>query len=45
MALNAARSGREFGLVLPDTKIRAGIGDQHRDSFSRALALHGLPKT
>ena len=44
MALNAARSGREFGLVLPGTKVRPGIGDQHRDSILRALALYGLPQ-
>jgi uncharacterized protein (DUF58 family) len=44
MALNAARSGREFGLVLPGTKIRPGIGDPHRDSILRALALYGLPQ-
>jgi uncharacterized protein (DUF58 family) len=44
MALNAARSGREFGLVLPGTKVRPGIGDPHRDSILRALALYGLPQ-
>ena len=44
MALNAARSGREFGLVLPGTKIRPGVGDQHRDSILRALALYGIPQ-
>jgi uncharacterized protein (DUF58 family) len=43
MALVAARSGRDFGLVLPGTTIRPGVGDQHRDSILRALALHGLP--
>ena len=44
MALNVARSGREFGLVLPGMKIRPGVGDQHRDSILRALALHGIPQ-
>ena len=44
MALNAARSGREFGLVLPGMTIRPGVGDPHRDSILRALALHGLPQ-
>ncbi len=42
MALNAARSDREFGLVLPGTKVGPGLGDQHRDSILRALALYGI---
>ena len=44
MALNAARSGREFGLVLPGATVRPGIGDLHRDSILQALALYGLPQ-
>lgn len=42
MALNAERSGREYGLVLPGAKIRHGVGDLHRASVLKALALHGL---
>jgi uncharacterized protein (DUF58 family) len=45
MALNAARSAREFGLVLPGMSINPGIGDGHRDAVLKALALHGLPQT
>ncbi|HEY6600090.1 MAG TPA: DUF58 domain-containing protein [Pseudomonadales bacterium] len=42
MALNAERSGREYALVLPGVKIRHGVGDLHRNSVLKALALHGL---
>ena len=45
MTLNASRSAREFGLSLPGGKIGPGVGDQHRDSILRALALYGLPQT
>jgi uncharacterized protein (DUF58 family) len=45
MALNAARSNREFGLALPGLSIKPGIGDGHRDAVLKSLALHGLPQT
>jgi uncharacterized protein (DUF58 family) len=45
MALNAARSNREFGLALPGLSIKPGIGDSHRDAVLKSLALHGLPQT
>jgi uncharacterized protein (DUF58 family) len=45
MTLNAVRSGREFGLILPGLRIGPSIGDSHRDSILRALALHGFPQT
>ncbi len=45
MTLNASRSGREFGLLLPGTKIAPSAGDAHRDAILRALALHGIPQS
>ena len=42
MVLTAARSGRDFGLAMPGVRVRPGVGDSHRDSILRALALYGL---
>jgi uncharacterized protein (DUF58 family) len=42
MALTAVRSGRDFGLAMPGVRVRPGVGDPHRDSILRALALYGL---
>lgn len=42
MALTAVRSGRDFGLAMPGVRIGAGVGESHRNSILRALALYGL---
>jgi len=42
MVLTAVRSGLDFGLAMPGIRVRPGVGDPHRDSILRALALYGL---
>lgn len=42
MALNAHRSGREFGLRLPHIEIKPDTGKLHLDLALKELALYGL---
>ena len=42
--IDAAESGRSFGIELPDQKIPLGQGDRHLHRCLRALALFTLPQ-
>ena len=43
MAINADRSGKEFGLKLPNVELTPNTGKAHLDHVLRELALYGYP--